>query len=150
MEARAKGQPEKKPVGRPKGIETPEEFLRLFELFVNWAKNNPLTKMDFKGKDADEVHYKIERPLTWYGFDAFLFKRGIMKRTEDYRLNKDGRYEEFAGVISGVDSIIKAYQVEGAMAGLLKENLVSRLQGIKDKIDTGGEVTLKHTKIGFE
>lgn len=157
METKAKGQPEKKPTGKgiryggkQKAIESPEELWRLFELYVTWAKNNPLTKMDFKGKDADEVTYKIERPLTKRSFDAFLFKRGVISMLRPYRENRDERYSDYVPVIQGIDEIIDAYQVEGAMAGLLKENLVSRLQGIKDKIDTGGEVTIKHTKIGFE
>ena len=157
METKAKGRPEKKPTGKgiryggkQKAIKDPEELWRLFELYVAWAKNNPLQKNDFKGSNAEEVIYKIERPLTKRSFDAFLFKRGVLSMLRPYRENRDGRYEDYVLVIGGIDEIIDSYQVEGAMAGLLKENLVSRLQGIKDKIDTGGEITIKQTKIGFE
>ncbi len=150
METGTKGK-SNNPEGRPKAIATPEEMLRLFELYAGWCSRNPLTKMDFKGKDADEVHYRIDRPLSWFGFDAFLFKRGIMKHTEDYRQNKDDRYTEFAGVISGIGNIIKAYQVEGALTGILKENLVSRLQGLKEHTDNKTDIVITdETKIGFE
>ena len=148
METGTKG---KSNAGRPKAIANPEEFWRLFTLYEGWNKRNPIKKQDFKGKDADEVHYKLERPMTWTGFDAWLFRRGVISRTEKYRANFEGQYDKFVEVIKGIDDIMLAYQVEGAMVGVLKENLVARLNGIREHTDNKTDVTLTdETKIGFE
>lgn len=137
-------------MGRRKAIETPEELELLFERYRQWAKDNKITKMDFKGKDADVVYYEYEQPLSWRGFDAWLWENVILADLEDYRLNTDGRYEEFKGVISGIRKVIENYQVSRAMVGTLKENLVSRLNGLAEKKEVKSNVTIEETKIGFE
>ena len=141
----------KRKVGRPKGIETPEKMLEYFERYCVDTKNDPIRKMDFKGKDAEKVFYDLEKPLTWIGFDVWLFKNlGLLAGIEHYRTNPDNRYDEFIGVIRTIGQIILDDQVNGAMTGTLKENLVARLNGFADKTETKSEVTIKETKIGFD
>jgi len=112
----------KRKVGRPKAIESPEKMLEYFKKYCVDTKNDPILKTDFKGKDAEKVHYDLEKPLTWIGFDVWLFKNDIVAHCEDYRQNKDDRYKEFAGVIRTIGQVI----------------------------ETKSEVTIKETKIGFD
>lgn len=137
-------------MGRRKAIETPEELEILFERYRKWCKDNPIKKIDFKGKDVETVYYEYEQPLSWRGFDAWLWDNKIIMDLEDYRINTDGRYDDFKGVISGIRKIIESYQVSGAMVGTLKENLVSRLNGLAEKKEVKSNVTIEETKIGFE
>jgi hypothetical protein len=127
------GEEEKRPVGRPKNIESPEQLWKLFRQYRKHAKDNPYLKQDFVGKDADEVERRLERPLTFVGFEVYLMERMIINDLADYERNKDGRYAEFANIIRAIKKIIEADQFEGAAVGVYKENIIARKLGLADK-----------------
>lgn len=121
------------PVGRPKNIESPEQLWLLFRKYKDWAKANPRTKQDFVGKDGDEITRKLERPLAWVGFEAYLLERMIISDLGDYERNKEGRYGEFTTIIRAIKIYIEQDQFEGATVGIYKENIISRKLGLADK-----------------
>ena len=138
-------------LGRPKAIKSPDQMLEYFKKYCMDTKNNPILRTDFKGKDAEKVHYDLEKPLSWIGFDVWLFHNvGLLSGVEHYRLNTDERYNDFSEVVRVISQIILEDQVNGAMVGTYKENLVARLNGFSEKSETKSEVTIKETKIGFD
>lgn len=124
---------EKRPVGRPKNIESPEQLWKLFRQYRIHAKENPYEKQDFVGKDADEVTRKLERPLSWVGFEEYLFERMIISDLGDYERNKENRYAEFATIVRAIKVYIERDQFEGAAVGVYKENIIARKLGLADK-----------------
>ena len=124
---------EKRPVGRPKNIESPEQLWLLFRQYKTWAKENPYLRQDFVGKNAREVERELERPLTFIGFEVYLMERMIINDLADYERNKDGRYGEYANIIRAIKAYIEQDQFEGAAVGVYKENIIARKLGLADK-----------------
>lgn len=147
----AKKKTVKKKVGQPKKIATPEIFYKYFEEYKNHSYNNPVEKMDFKGKDADKVTYKITRPLSWLSFRVWLYKNKSISFTtvDNYQYNKDEGYNEYVGIIRVIDGEIFTQQYDGAAAGVYQQNIIARRLGLVEKAETKTEVTIKETKIGF-
>lgn len=121
------------PVGRPKKIESPEQLWLLFRQYRKFAKDNPYKKQDFVGKDGDEIMRKLERPLTFVGFEVYLYERMIINDLGDYDKNKDDRYAAFAPIIRAIKAYIEQDQFEGATVGIYKENIIARKLGLADK-----------------
>jgi DNA-packaging protein gp3 len=121
------------PVGRPKLIESPQQLWLLFRKYKEWAKANPRKKEDFVGKDGNRVDRKLERPLTFVGFEAYLFERMIITDLGDYERNKDNRYAEFATIIRAIKNVIETDQFEGASVGIYQHNIIARKLGLADK-----------------
>lgn len=126
------------PAGRPKNIESPEELWRLFRLYKTWAKENPRTKQDFVGKDGDEIERKLERPLTWVGFEVYLYERMIINNLGDYEKNKDDAYVEFSPIIRAIKAYIEQDQFEGASVGIYQHNIIARKLGLTEKQEHSG------------
>lgn len=118
------------PAGRPKNIESPEQLLELFKEYQDYTKNNPKYKQDFVGKDAKEVQRELEIPLTWWGFECFLFDREIINDLGDYEKNKEGRYTEFAPIISRIKTYIRTDQYNGGAVGIYQHNIIARTLGL--------------------
>jgi hypothetical protein len=126
------------PAGRPKNIESPEELWRLFRLYKTWAKANPYKKQDFVGKDGDEIQRKLERPLTWVGFEVYLYERMIINNLGDYEKNRDDSYKEFSPIIRAIKAYIEQDQFEGASVGIYQQNIIARKLGLIDKQELSG------------
>jgi hypothetical protein len=63
---------------RTKAIETPERLQELFDQYREWVKTSPYMVHDFVGKEGVEVERKRQRPLTWVGFEAWLWREGVV------------------------------------------------------------------------
>lgn len=116
--------------GRPKNIESPEQLLMLFKEYQDYTKANPKHKHDFVGKDANEVYRELEVPLTWWGFECFLYDREIINDLGDYEKNKDGRYTEYAPIISRIKTYIRTDQYNGGATGIYQHNIIARTLGL--------------------
>lgn len=135
--------------GVPKALDSPEQ---LFEIFFEYAEDvdsKPWIKIDFKGKDADKVEIPMQKPYTWFGFENFLFAKGIIKNLDDYKKNKDDRYSDFADIITRIDRIIYDQKFTGATVGAFNSNIIARELGLADKKEVAATV-VQETKIGFE
>lgn len=121
------------PAGRPKNIDSPKQLGELFEQYSKWCKENPIKKHDFVGKDAIEVYRELERPLTFAGFECYLFDLGIINDLGDYEKNKEGRYTEFTPIITRIKKYIDCDQFTGATVGIYNHNIIARKLGLIDK-----------------
>lgn len=127
-----------KRVGRPLHY-TPEELAKKFEEFVKWAEEHPIevrrtatgtstTPNAPSSFDREDVEQKPQ----YISVKGFLVWLG---ETKDWWDNLD-RLQDSAEFIS-LKTYIRAYceenQAKLASAGLLKENIISRLLGLADK-----------------
>lgn len=126
-------QEEKKPLGRPKNIDTPELMMQHFSDYVKETKANPFKVKDWVGKDAYEVKREKERPLTMEGFENYCYLNGIINDLGDYFSNKDNRYNDFTTICSRIRLIIRQDQIEGGMANIYNPSITQRLNGLADK-----------------
>lgn len=141
---------EKNKIGRPKGIKTPEKLLEYFNEYKHWCKENPILKNDFRGKDADEVHLKLERPLTMEGFETWLAEEtqfAIMGLSQ-YFANREERYEDFVPICTYIRQVIRGDQIGGGMAGIYNPSITARLNNLSEKTETTGNQTVTVLNLG--
>lgn len=135
------------PGGKPKSIRTPEKLLELWHSFLDWIEENPRYVNTISKGEVIKVAHK--RPLTWSRFDTWLYNKGIIHDLEDYRLNRDGRYGDYGGVITRINRQMYADKFEGAAVGAFNANIIARDLGLADKsktehsgkVETGEDVT---------
>lgn len=120
-------------MGKPKYIETPEKLWELYNQYKEWTKENPILKQDFVGKDADEVYRRLERPLSFEGFEVYLREQDVICDLGDYDRNKDGRYQDYATIIRACKKDIEVNQFNGATVGIFQQNIIARKLGLVDK-----------------
>lgn len=134
--------------GRPNKI-TPDDLFKAYEQYKVFTKNDPYIKKDFKGKDADEVIYEIEKPLLWVGFKVYCFRKNIYSNVDKIAANKDGQYDKFVSVIEMIRADIALDQLGGAGAGVYNGNVIGKLQNLVERTKVDTTVTEKITKIGY-
>lgn len=145
-------------IGVPK-YATPEDLWNDAVRYFEWCDGNPidapsttiLSKKQKASKTNQEVRKQnqlenITRPYTLYGLCAFTGISKWYNFTATYN-SKEG----FAEVISAIENVISSQQIDGAMAGVFKENLTSRLNGLADRQlqEVNGEVDFKGSFNGF-
>ena len=121
--------------GHGKYISSPEKMRELFDAYTKVTKDNPITKNDFKGKDAKEVKYKLERPLTMCGFENYVYKQGLNTQLNHYFSNEDSRYESYISICSHIRAEIREDQISGGMAGIYNPSITQRLNNLVDKTE---------------
>ena len=127
-------------MGKRKYIESPDKMWQLFQEYKDYTKNNPKLKMDFKGKDADEVWYKLEIPLTLEGFENYVANiDGMPMDLSNYFANSNDAYKEYSTICSRIRKVIRQDQIEGGMAGIYNPSITQRLNGLVDKAENKTE-----------
>lgn len=125
--------------GRDKLFESPEILWEAACEYFEWCEDNPLMEVDYRGKDAEEVHIPKMRAFTWSGLELYLDIQSL----RDYKTNPT--YKDFSQVISQIEKVMFTQKFEGAAAGFLHANLISRDLGLADK----KEIDKKTTKVKF-
>lgn len=119
-------------VGRPKIFKSPEELYEQFELYKQDILKNPIKLQKWVGKDANEVEEIHYKPPTWAGFEAFLFKSGMLVNLDNYRRNVGGAYKEFIGIIRAIGRELFDRKFSGAAVGEYQHNIIARELGLAD------------------
>lgn len=119
--------------GRPKKIESPERMLELFEQYKTECKANPILKHVFVGKDGDSAEEKRERPLSFEGFQVFIYKQIGMLSLDQYFTNQNECYHDFVEVCRAIKIEIRQDQIDGGMAGIYNPSITQRLNGLVEK-----------------
>ena len=122
-------------MAKHKYIESPAKMWELFEQYRKEVKENPRLKHTFVGKDGASEFERLERPLTFSGFDTFVMNlEGIeSKGVEQYFTNQHGIYGEYVGICSRIKKIIRDDQIQGGMVGQYNASITQRLNGLTDK-----------------
>lgn len=106
----------------------PEEIEYNFEQYVQWAEDNPLIEVDFRGKDAQRVEIPKKRVLTKDGF-ALACGFSCWATLAVYR-NKS---EDFAKVFTRIEEAIRLQKFEGASSGFFNHNIIARDLGLMNQ-----------------
>jgi len=123
-------------MGKNKYIETPEKLLDLFKEYVIHEQQNPLYKRDYIGKDGIPVDTPLTTPITFDGFELYLFEKEIINDLGDYSKNDDNRYTDYAPIITHIRKFCYVNNFKGASVGLFNANLIAKKLGITEKIET--------------
>jgi hypothetical protein len=109
-------------------FKSPQEILTNFEQYVQWAEENPLIEVDFRGKDAMRVEIPKKRVLTKDGF-ALACGFSCWATLAVYR-NKS---EDFAKVFTRIEEAIRLQKFEGASSGFFNHNIIARDLGLMNQ-----------------
>lgn len=120
-------------MGRPKKIPTPEKMLEYYAEYKQDILDNPITVQKWVGKDAKEVTEKHFKPPTWSGFEAYLFKCGIIENLDWYRRNQNGYYEEYQHIIRAIQRDMFDRKFSGAAVGVFQHNIIARELGLAEQ-----------------
>lgn len=126
-------------VGKPRAIESPEQFERKANEYMEWVRDNPVMKTITAAFQGVISYDKIphSRPMTQYGLAAYM---GIgLSTLKDY-----GQREQYSAMFKHICAIMTAHNVDGASSGDMNGNIISRIEGLADKKDhssTDGTMT---------
>ena len=132
-------------MAKHKFIETPDKLWELFEEYVNHERQNPLFKTEYVGKDGNTVYTPLAVPITFEGFECYLADIDYIQDLGDYAKNDDGRYTDYAPIITRIRKNCFVQNFKGASVGLFNPNIIARKLGLKDTVDDTGskDVTIK-------
>ena len=130
-------------VGRPLSYK-PKELLSKFEDYLKWAEKHPIENVfktsgvSYAGDSYGNTNTNFKpRLISIGGFLVFIGK------TESWwkMLEEGKRGDEFLKVKEIIKTYCESFQKEMAAAGIFKENIISRLLGLKDKkeVENTGE-----------
>lgn len=118
-------------IGRPRVIESVEDFEVRTKKYIEWVKSNPVEKTitaSFQG----EISYKKVphcRPMTQYGWASFL---GVgLSTLKDYSKRPD-----YSAIFDFFQSCMTSWNIDGATSGDLSATIVTRLEGLAEKQET--------------
>lgn len=118
--------------GRDKLFAKPELLWEAACEYFNWCDENPFIEVDFRGKDATEVHLPKPRPYTLQGLALYLdCSTEYLKNFVEN--NKDA--QEFMPVITRIKETVYDQKFSGAAAGFFNANIIARDLGLADKKD---------------
>ena len=121
---------------KQKNIESSDKLWDLFLNYVKHERDNPMFKTEYVGKDGNLVKTPLETPITFEGFECYLQDQGIINDLGDYSSNKDGRYSEYATIITRIKQNCFVHNFKGASVGLFNANIIARKLGLVDKKET--------------
>lgn len=131
-------------VGKPRAIESPEQFESLALEYIQWVLDNPVMKTitaSFQG----EINYEKvphARPMTQYGLAAHM---GIgLSTLKDY-----GQRAEYSATFKRICAIMTAHNVDGASSGDMNGNIISRIEGLAEKQEVVSNVTVNNSLDDF-
>lgn len=136
-------------IGREKLFTKPEFLWEAACEYFAWAEDNPLIEIDYRGKDSEKVELPRMRPFTltamWLYFECSEswwrnFKISLRSEILD-KPEKKAENEAFLTVIDKIEQTIYSQKFEGAAAGFLNANIISRDLGLKDNVVK--DVTMK-------
>lgn len=119
--------------GRKSIFKNPEQLWKGCEEYFQWVEENPLREEKLFAYQGEVTRATINkmRAMTLNGLRLFL---GISDQTwRDYR-----KREDFLGVTTRAEQIIRIQKFEGAAADLLNANIIARDLGLADKREHGG------------
>jgi hypothetical protein len=121
--------------GKQKYIKSGEELRTLFVSYCEWVETHPILKEDYVGKDANRVQRELQRPLSWVGFESWLFQEGVISDLNDYENNTNDSYKDYQPIIRAIKQFIETNQFEGATVGIFNQNIIARKLGLIDKTE---------------
>ena len=120
-------------MAKHKYIETPERLWELFTQFVEHENSNPMYKVEYVGKDGDQVDTPLQVPITFEAFECWLADKEIINDLGNYSSNLNGAYDDYLPIITRIRNNCFAQNFKGASVGLFNANIIARKLGLSDK-----------------
>jgi len=131
--------------GRDKLFATPEMLWDAACEYFDWCDNNPWYKIDFRGKDNEEVKIPTERPYTLTGLCLYLNCNQAYFRNFKLQLPKDEK--DFNAIISRIEETIETQQFEGATVGAYNANIIARKLGLSEKAEVEQKKEIEYKNV---
>ncbi len=111
--------------------------------YFSYCEDNPLIAIEWNGKDPVKFELPKMRAMTLTSLCLYLgCNTAYFRQFKANLVDKDDKEsKDFATVISRIEDTCYAQKFEGAAAGLLNANIISRDLGLSEKTDsnfTGG------------
>lgn len=124
-------------VGKPRAIDSPQQFEELALGYIEWVENNPVMKTVTASFQGEISYLKVphSRPMTQYGLAAHM---GIgLSTLKDY-----GARPEYSAIFKKVCAIMTSHNVDGASSGDMNGNIIARIEGLTEKQEVVSNVTI--------
>jgi hypothetical protein len=122
-------------MAKNKYIDSPDKLLKLFKDYVKYETDNPMYKVDYVGKEGRLEKTPCQTPITFEGFEVYLFQNEIINDLGDYASNKDNRYSDYATIITYIRKHCFVHNFKGAAVKLFDPNLIARKLGLKEQVE---------------
>lgn len=120
--------------GRERIFKTPEIMMAAACEYFEWVEDNPLSESIVYQGELSEKTKPLMRAMTLGGLCIFLDVSKDYFNDFEKSLDLDiPENKDFSRVIKTIREIILTQKIEGAAAGLLKENIIARETGLSDK-----------------
>jgi hypothetical protein len=123
-------------MAKHKAIATPEELWEFFLAYVEKERNNPMYRRDYVGKDGDEKDTPLQVPITFEGFECYLWDLNVISDLGKYSSNQDGAYEAYRTIITRIKQNCFIQNFKGASVGLFNANIIARKLNLVEKTQT--------------
>ncbi len=134
-------------MGKPRLIQSPEEFEKAAYDYIQWVKDNPVMKTITAAFQGEISYKKVPhaRPMTQNGLAAHL---GVgLSTLKDY-----GARPEYSATFRHICTLMTAHNIDGAASGDMNGNIISRVEGLAEKQDlmsSDGSMATKPTTINL-
>ncbi len=122
-------------VGAPKKLANPEALYKYYIQYMTDINQNAIHVKDWVGKDADEIYKQHFRPPTWKGFEAFLFRMGVLTNLDRYRKNENGSYSEFSDICRAIENDLFDIKFTGASLNLWDSRIIAKELHLAEAIE---------------
>jgi hypothetical protein len=121
--------------GRDTIFATPQTMKEACYEYFEYQSEQSWERVDFKGKEVEEVKIPTSSPFTLTGLCIFLdVNTDYFNQFESNLKGKtDKKSKDFSGVITHIRDIIYSQKFEGAAVGAYNANIIARDLGIVDK-----------------
>lgn len=135
--------------GRDALFASPELLWETACEYFEWCDNHPWNKVDFKGRDNEQVLIPTPRPYSKAGLFTYI------DCSENWLLEfRKVASRDFLRVIERIERVIATQQWEGATVGAFNSNIISRTLGLKERTEHSGDeenpVTFKNITFGSD
>lgn len=130
--------------GKPRLIESPEQFEALALEYIEWVENNPVMKTVTASFQGEINYLKVPhaRPMTQYGLAAHM---GVgLSTLKDY-----GQREEYSATFKRICAIMTSHNIDGATSGDMSAAIIGRVEGLADKQEIQSKVSVSNSMNDF-
>lgn len=125
-------------IGKPRAIDSLEQFSELANSYIEWVKANPVEKTITAAFQGVISYEKVphSRPMTQQGLAAHM---GIgLSTLKDY-----GQKQEYSATFKQICAIMTSWNIDGAACGDMNGNIVSRIEGLAEKQEVESTISIQ-------
>lgn len=127
-------------LGRPTVLDNPEVLYKYYTAYMQDINSNPVQVKDWVGKDAKAIYKQHFRPPTWKGFEAYLFRNGVLTNLDRYRSNENGSYEAFSDICRAIEADMFDMKFTGAALNLWESRIIAKELHLAESIQVEGSI----------